>query len=313
MTDAILTAPAVSAATVGLAALLGAVVLAGVLAVRRHRALVAGRRAWRAAHPPAADGIVPGAGSLVLRGSDTRAALLLHGFGDTPQSLARQAHALHARGWTVHAPLLPGHGRTLEEFEHSNAAQWMACAREAYDALARSHVSVAVVGLSMGGALAVRVVAEAARAPSALVLIVPYLDLSANARAWTTVWPLWSLWRAWVPGNPVASIHDPDARRESLGYGSATPRLLRELRRVVERATAVVGRVLTPTLAIFSTADYRISPEGARRTFAAIGAADKVIHWVESSGHVVTVDYDADEVSERVIDWLERHPFPATD
>lgn len=301
----------VSAAT---AALGGIVVLAAavVVAVMRHRALVEGRRAWRAGHPVAADGIVPGAGRLVLKGTDTRAALLLHGFGDTPQSLARQAHALHARGWTVVAPLLPGHGRTLEDFQRSNAAQWAACAREAYDTLTESHASVAVVGLSMGGALAVRVVAEAARAPSALVLIVPYLDLSANARAWTTLWPIWSLWRAWVPGNPIASIHDPNARRESLGYGSATPRLLRELRRVVERATSVASRVATPTLAIFSTGDYRVSPEGARRAFAAIGAADKAIHWVTRSGHVVTVDYDADEVSDRLIDWLERHSSPTT-
>lgn len=299
---------AIAAALGGIAVLAAAV----GLAVRRHRALAEGRRAWRAAHPVAADGIIPGAGSLVLNGTDARAALLLHGFGDTPQSLARQAHALHARGWTVVAPLLPGHGRTLEDFQRSNAAQWAACAREAYDTLAQSHASVAVVGLSMGGALAVRVVAEAARGPSALVLIVPYLDLSARARAWTTLWPIWSLWRAWVPGNPVASIHDPVARRESLGYGSATPRLLRELRRVVERATAVANRVTTPTLAIFSTADYRVSPEGARRAFAAIGAAEKAIHWVTRSGHVVTVDYDADEVSNRLIDWLERHSSPAT-
>lgn len=304
-------ARSVSAATAafgGIAVLAAAV----VLAVRRQRALAEGRHAWRTAHPVAADGIVPGAGGLVLPGADARAVLLLHGFGDTPQSLARQAHALHARGWTVVAPLLPGHGRTLEDFQRSNAAQWAACAREAYDKLAASHESVAVVGLSMGGALAVRVVAEAARAPSALVLIVPYLHLSANARAWTTLWPLWSLWRAWVPGDPDASIHDPEARRESLGYGGATPRLLRELRRVVERATAVASRVTTPTLAIFSTADYRVSPEAARRAFAALGAADKAIHWVTRSGHVVTVDYDADEVSERLIDWLERHSSPAT-
>src|SRR5688500_7618916 len=55
------------------------------------------------------DGVVRGAGALTLGGDPGRAVLVLHGFGDTPQSVAELAHALHADGWTVRVPLLPGH------------------------------------------------------------------------------------------------------------------------------------------------------------------------------------------------------------
>ena len=62
------------------------------------------------------DGIVLGAGAIAHDAVTDRAVLLLHGFGDTPQTLHYVADALFAAGYTVRAPLLPGHGRTLAEF-----------------------------------------------------------------------------------------------------------------------------------------------------------------------------------------------------
>ncbi|MFP5353778.1 MAG: alpha/beta hydrolase [Gemmatimonadota bacterium] len=278
---------------------------------RRRRERRRGEAAWRAAHPIAADGIVPGAAAIDLEGG-ARAALLLHGFGDTPQALRRQARALHERGWKVRAPLLPGHGRTLEAFRASDAVAWTEAVRAEYLALATRHREVALVGLSMGGALAVRLAAEE-RPPSSLVLLAPFLEVSVHARVWTTLWPLWSLWRAWVPSDPAASIRDPVARGESLGYGCSSPRLLRELRRVVDGASAVGERVGVPTLAIYSTADYRVARDSARRAFARLGATEKELRWVERSGHVISVDCDAEEVTCLMVEWLERHVSPESD
>ncbi|GMV08490.1 MAG TPA: alpha/beta hydrolase [Gemmatimonadaceae bacterium] len=281
---------------------IAAVTLAGV---RRRHARTRAEGAWRLAHPVAADGIVPGAGAIALDGG-ARAVLLLHGFGDTPQTLRRQALALHATGWTVRAPLLPGHGRTLEAFRASDAAAWTGAARAAYESLCRVHEQVAVVGLSMGGAIAVQLSAGQ-RPPSALVLLAPYLEVGGRGRLWTSLWPLWSLWRAWIPSDPASSIRDPLARGESLGYGHASPRLLRELRRVVDWARAASGRVRAPTLAVFSQHDYRITPDAALRGFARLGSREKELRWVQNSGHVITVDLDADEVTRWVVDWLARH------
>lgn len=285
-------------------AALGAVATA--IAVRRRgirRALLERDQAWRSAHPVGADGVVDGAAAIALDAPGPRAVLLLHGFGDTPQSMLPLALALHAGGWTVRAPLLPGHGRTLADFGRTDARDWAHAARQAYDTLLATHGAAALVGLSMGGALAVRLAADGP-APASLVLLAPYLQVSRKARLLTAAWPVWSLWRPWVPGNPAASILDPEARRASLGYGGATPRLLRELRRVVDSATAALHRLTPRTLVIVSTHDYRIPSDVARAAFDRLGAPEKELHWVERSGHVVTADYDAVEVAERVVRWL---------
>src|SRR5215207_10716113 len=137
--------------------LLAAAVAVGVLRVR------AGRRAERAyvtRRPPAADGVVPGAEGFTLEGTNGRALLLLHGFGDTPQTLRYLGGRLHAEGFTVRAPLLPGHGRGLRDFAMASADDYASTARSELDQLREMSRWVGVIGLSMGGALAARLAAE---------------------------------------------------------------------------------------------------------------------------------------------------------
>src|SRR5678816_1311952 len=76
-----------------------------------------------------ADKIIPGANTIDLPASGSRGVLLFHGFGDTPQTFALLADELHAAGFGVRAPLLPGHGRSVEDFVVSRRNQWLEFAR----------------------------------------------------------------------------------------------------------------------------------------------------------------------------------------
>src|SRR3569833_2186315 len=67
------------------------------------------------------DGIVVGAEPIHVAGSNGAAVLLIHGCGDTPQTLRHLAEAFANRGYSVEAPLLPGHGRDLEAFDAHSA------------------------------------------------------------------------------------------------------------------------------------------------------------------------------------------------
>ena len=136
-------------------------------------------RAWWVARdvalrlPVGPSGIIEGAEPIVReRGGAREAVLLLHGFGDTPQTLTYLADELHARGWDVHAPLLPGHGRTLRSFASSGSQQWVGAGREALDYLLARYQRGALVGQSMGGALAALLAAEPHRV-LALALLAP--------------------------------------------------------------------------------------------------------------------------------------------
>src|SRR3954470_3595351 len=99
----------------------------------------------------APSGVVIGGESFILSRELRPAVLLLHGAGDTPQTLRYLGDYLHARGFHVEAPLLPGHGRRIQDFARVRADELTAAARMAYAELRSRHAWVGIIGLSMGG------------------------------------------------------------------------------------------------------------------------------------------------------------------
>jgi carboxylesterase len=260
--------------------------------------------------PVGGDGIIPGAEAFELtRGAEAPAILLLHGGGDTPQTLRYLAEYLYSRGYNVRVPLLPGHGRTLQDFSRVAADEWIETTRAAYRELTQVHRWVGVGGLSMGGALAARLAAEAKSLP-ALVLLAPYVAIPSRISAAARLSLLWGVAVPYVSAvDPAAarSIQDREEAARSLGYGVFTPAALRALRATVAHAIAALPNVTCPTLMIQSREDNRVPAEVAQRAFDRIGASEKQLFWVTGAGHVITVDYGRDRVFQIVGDFFDRH------
>ena len=269
----------------------------------RTRATTRARQTVGARLTPGPDGIVTGASPIDLPADGRYGLLLLHGFGDTPQTLRYLADHLHAQGWAVRAPLLPGHGRTLDAFASSRADQWVDYAREELVKLRARYESVAIVGLSMGGALATILAADA-RDVRALVLLAPYLSMPTRLRRAASVHRTLAVLFPFLRGGGDRSIRDPNEAARNLAYGFATPRLVYELRRVVDRARAAAPAVSTPTLVVQSRQDNRIPPDAAERSFNLFRGPDRRLLWTEGNGHIVTVDYGRQAVFAAVADWL---------
>ena len=275
-------------------------------------AVARGARAWWVGRgvalrlPIGPNGIIEGAEPIVRERAGARdAVLLLHGFGDTPQTLIYLADELHARGWDVHAPLLPGHGRTLRSFASSRSQQWVGASREALDYLLARYQRVAVVGLSMGGALAAILTAERDRVV-ALALLAPYVELPPRLRRLVRHHRLIHALTPVLRGNTERSILDPAERARSLGYRAMTPTLARELALIAERARMALPRIRVPTLLAQSRQDNRLASAVADRAFAALGAKDKELIWLEGAGHVITVDYGREKLIQTIAEWLKR-------
>jgi carboxylesterase len=271
---------------------------AGILQRRRFDRLVGSRFTIGPA------GIIRGAEPLALEAAGaSMGVVLLHGFGDTPQTVGALARALRDQGFDVSAPLLPGHGRTLAEFARSNGGEWLVEARRAHASMRARHARVALVGLSLGGALAATVAADDAEL-AALVLLAPYLDTPRWLRVLTHAAPAIGVVMPYVGGDGSQSIHDPAARAEALAYGATTPQLVRELVRAADAARAALPRVTAPTLYVQSREDNRVTPEVAARAFASIGARTKRLEMLSGCGHVLTVDFCRERVAQLVIEFL---------
>lgn len=262
-------------------------------------------RATLARRPLGPDGVIVGAESIDRGGGAGRGAiLLLHGFADTPQSLGPLAAELHRRGWTIRAPLLPGHGRTLPIFARSRAQEWIDAARAEYAALRVQHNTVGLAGLSMGGALATILAAEQPDTV-ALVLLAPYVAMPFWLRLGTALhWPI-DLVLPYVGGGDSRSILNRAIRVRSLAHNVATARLGAELASVAQRAWAALPRVTVPTLILQSRADNRIAPAVAERALDRLGTTERRLIWMTQGGHIITVDDGAAEVACAAGEWFD--------
>jgi carboxylesterase len=253
--------------------------------------------------------ILRGAETIDLQEEGSHGVLLLHGFGDTPQTLAHLARRLRKSGYSVLAPLLPGHGRSLESFARSRADEWITAANDAYIGMRARHDWVAVVGLSMGGALAVLLGSEQHEIP-ALVLIAPYVGMPRLLRVAAATHWLWGKLAGQMKGRNPRSIRDPIEREKNLAYGTVTGRELHELSRIVRLARQALGDVRAPTLIIQSREDPRLSPAVAEFALRTLGSEEKKLVWTDGAGHIITVDYGRERVFAEVERWLSTHEDP---
>lgn len=256
--------------------------------------------------PIGENGLIESAAPIALDAGGPRAVLILHGFGDTPQTVRYLADFLRARGLTVHAPLLPGHGRSLREFASSRADEWIAAGRRELADLRERYDEVAVIGLSMGGALASLLAANSGELP-ALVLLAPYVSMPRRLRTVARIHWAWAPLVPYVAGRGERSIHDERERAGSRAFGIVPGRSLYELFRLSRLGFAALPRVQAPTLMVQSRQDNRIPPDAAQRVYDALGAAEKELVWLEGCGHIITVDFGRERVFELVERWLGAH------
>ena len=282
------------------------VILAAALAgAARITAARRAERAYAERRPPAANGIVPGSEGFTLPGSGDRALLLLHGSGDTPQTLRYLADRLQGEGFTIRAPLLPGHGRGLRDFATATAGDYARAAGSELDALLAKYRWVGILGLSMGGALGARLTAERPDV-RALVLLAPYLTPPPSVALVGRTAPVWSLAVPYFAGRGDDSVHDPAARAASYAYGLFPPAALRALCMTAAAGRRALASITAPTLVVNSRDDNRIPAARSEKATATLrGPTER--HWVAGCGHVITVDYCRDAVASLVSGFLARH------
>ena len=250
--------------------------------------------------------VIKGAEQIDMREEGSHGVLLLHGFGDTPQTLSLYAKHLSKAGFAVFAPLLPGHGRTLDAFVRARADDWIRAAKDAFMEMRARYRVVSVSGLSMGGALAVIVAADHHDIAS-LVLLAPYLGMPRWLHGAALTHWLWGRIVGPVDASSPRSIQDPLEREKNLSYGQVTGRAIFELSRVVRRAQRALPKVVTPTLIIQSREDPRVSPSVVTSAFKKLAAPEKKILWTTGAGHIITVDYGRERLFSEAERWLRSH------
>ena len=240
--------------------------------------------------------VLPGAEPYSATG-DARGALVLHGFTGNPQSMRGLALVLADAGFTVEMPLLPGHGTDVADMVPTRWEDWSAAAEAAYLDLAARSDAVVVVGLSMGGMLAVWL-AEHHPEIAALALVNPMVA-PPDGDTVGFVQAMIDNGDELAPG--VGSDIALEGSIES-AYAELPLQAALSLFAAATEVESALESVTCPVLLFTSTQDHVVDPRSSALLVArAKGPVEQVV--LERSYHVATLDYDKDEIEARTVEF----------
>jgi carboxylesterase len=244
--------------------------------------------------------VMPGAEPFSHTGAAT-GALLCHGFTGSPQSMRPWAEYLADAGLSVWLPRLPGHGTTWQDLARTRWEDWFAEVDRAFDELRAHADEIFVMGLSMGGCLALRLAEQRGAAVSGLVLVNPSVtgDTPMLALAPVLKFVLPSL------RGIGSDIKKPQARE--VGYDRTPVKAVDSLRGLWRVTRAQLTDVSQPVLVYHSTEDHVVGPASLKVLRAALPDKQLEIRECGNSYHVATLDNDAPEIFAGSLEFVRTH------
>jgi carboxylesterase len=251
---------------------------------------------------PAASRAVVDPSAFDLPGRGRAAALCLHGLTGTPYEVRPLAEAISAVGIRAVGPALPGHNETPQQLAATSHIEWLDAAREEFRRLRADCDSVFIVGMSMGGLLALAIAEE--EPVDALVVIGTPLVLP-HPFAWLI--PLVKYLRPMPPKSQGSDIRDPAARERHPSYPVMPMNSVHELQRLQRRVRPQLARITAPILIAHGVHDRTASPKDAIEIRDSVSSEVREYLLLAASAHLVPVDFDGPALSQAVAEFLARH------
>lgn len=229
--------------------------------------------------------------------------LLVHGLTGSPAAMRPLGADLAAHGYSVRVPLLSGHGTRWQDANQTGWTDWYAVVEAAFDQLQARCRAVVVGGLSMGGALALRLAQQRGPEVAGLVLVNPAI---ASGDPRLRVLPLL---RRLTP-SAAAIGNDIAAGGDEVAYDRTPLHALASGTRLWRLVRADLTRVTQPLLVFRSTTDHVV--DGSSVALLRTWTRSVDAEWVAlaRSYHVATLDHDAPGIASRTLSFVQRVTRP---
>ncbi|MFJ3085587.1 alpha/beta fold hydrolase [Streptomyces sp. NPDC086838] len=243
--------------------------------------------------------VLPGAEPFRHEGGEV-GVLLCHGFTGSPQSLRPWAEYLAERGLTVSLPLLPGHGTRWQDMQVTGWQDWYAEVDRELRGLLERCARVFVFGLSMGGALALRLAAKHGDAVGGLVLVNPANKVHGlAAHALPVVRHLVPTTKGLVSDIALEGVAE-------VGYDRVPLHAAHSVRTFFRLVDGDLPQVTQPLLLLHSPQDHVVPPADSARILSRVSSTDVREVLLEQSYHVATLDHDAKRIFDESLAFIGR-------
>lgn len=223
--------------------------------------------------------------------------LLSHGFTATPAEARLAGERLHARGYTVIGPLLPGHATQPSDLNRVKWQDWVEAGESAYQRLKERCERVWLGGESMGALVALYL---ASRHPEAagVLAFAPAIRLQLSPLQIAQL----RLMAPFIESRPKGSL---DASNQWQGYPVNPLRGVVQLLDFQQAVAARLHLITRPLLVMQGRFDTTVDPRVGEILCAGVSSQVKKVVWMEQSSHVILVDQEVDRAVEIVSEFIE--------
>ena len=240
--------------------------------------------------------ILPGCESIYKK-SGIKGCLLLHGFTSCPFELRLLGDHLQNEGYTISIPLLPGHGTSPHDLKGQSWTDWYKAAKKALFELRKECKTVYVIGLSMGGSIALHLAAH--YEVEGIVALAPGLHLKNKLSFLSHVlYPFYPYSKKWLGPDIKAEV-------ETITYDKIPVKSLSELLRMFKHLQDDLTDINAPLLIIYAKQDHVINSKSAQEIYKKVSSKNKRILSLNESYHIITLDIEKEQVFHETINFLK--------
>lgn len=214
-----------------------------------------------------------------------KALLLLHGFTSTPAVFRTLIPALSFYD-AIYAPVLPGHASSLADFAQTKSGAWLQKAEESALNLLGEYKKLDVMGLSLGGLLAVYL---SEKFPlNHLYLLAPALELELSVKRYLSLlYCLNKLGFSEIRGFAGNLYTNTETE---IAYRQLPIKSVIELFEMIDNVQGNFPPIKCPTDIFFGCHDHVVASLNIAERLEK--EANITIHWLLNSAHVIPLDGD---------------------
>lgn len=228
--------------------------------------------------------------------------LIVHGFTGSLDTVKAVVPVAEKLGLPWRMPVLRGHGTVYQDLEPVRYLDWYEDGLAALKELQQEVERVVIVGLSMGGLVALRLAMEHPERLAGLVLLAPALRFADPLVGLTPLIKLF--FRYW--DNP-GSFADRELAKACTNYPKFPTAAFGQLLDFGHEVERRLGEVKLPVTTLYSRQDKTIHPIAMKLLEDKLGSREKRFVYFEKSGHEMLQDCEAEAVVAAIEAAIKQH------
>ncbi|NQT27913.1 alpha/beta fold hydrolase [candidate division KSB1 bacterium] len=229
----------------------------------------------------------------------TTGCVLIHGFTGTPWALENLSERLTELGIKTEISLLPGHGTHPKDLDGISWMDWVDSVREDIRSLKTSCDELFLIGLSMGGTIAL-LLAQESECQGIVCLSTP-----VKMKQWLR--PILPLIRPFI--KEWKKKRDPavNVQTKEMGYDRYTTSSLVEFLRILKVCRKQLHRVKCPILIMHAKDDRTVPTYNAEIIHNKVNSSDKEMLVLAHPAHMITQGKNQPLVEQKILEFIRAH------